>query len=120
MSDKPKVSTSKITPEAEASAGGSTKKKMPDKLRILSIDGGGVRGIIPATILEYLEKELQDKDGRHRRLADYFDLIVGTSTGGLIAAMITTKRPSNNLARSAAEVLQFYRKYASTIFPPPR
>jgi hypothetical protein len=61
MSDKPKVSTSKITPEAEASAGGSTKNKMPDKLRILSIDGGGVRGIIPATILEYLEKELQVK-----------------------------------------------------------
>jgi patatin-like phospholipase/acyl hydrolase len=39
----------------------NVRRKEPQKLRILSIDGGGVRGIIPATILEYLEKELQVK-----------------------------------------------------------
>jgi hypothetical protein len=49
-----------ISPEANAPAGGSTER-VTDKLRILSIDGGGVRGIIPATILEYLENELQVK-----------------------------------------------------------
>jgi patatin-like phospholipase/acyl hydrolase len=41
--------------------GSETDKSAPKKLRILSIDGGGVRGVIPATILAYLEKELQVK-----------------------------------------------------------
>ncbi len=40
---------------------GKKMKDEADKLRILSIDGGGVRGVIPATILNYLEKELQVK-----------------------------------------------------------
>jgi patatin-like phospholipase/acyl hydrolase len=129
-------STLQITPDEEAhgistaanaSAGGSTEKKM---LRILSIDGGGVRGIIPATILQYLEEKLQGEDHKERRLADYFDLIVGTSTGGLIAAMITipgsstigksrtdptsTKTP----LPSAANVVRSYEQYAEKIFPP--
>jgi patatin-like phospholipase/acyl hydrolase len=38
---------------------------------ILSIDGGGIRGIIPATILEFLESQLQELDGESARLADY-------------------------------------------------
>eukprot|EP00253_Pinus_taeda_P021234 PITA_21234 len=54
-----------------------------DKITILSIDGGGVRGIIPATILQFLEETLQELDGPDVRIADYFDVIAGTSTGGL-------------------------------------
>ncbi|KAJ1416032.1 Patatin-like phospholipase domain [Sesbania bispinosa] len=50
---------------------------------ILSIDGGGIRGFIPATILAFLETQLQELDGESARLADYFDVIAGTSTGGL-------------------------------------
>ncbi|MQL84875.1 hypothetical protein Taro_017394 [Colocasia esculenta] len=53
-------------------------------ITILSIDGGGVRGIIPVTILSFLELELQKLDGEEARLADYFDVIAGTSTGGLV------------------------------------
>ncbi|OIW14863.1 hypothetical protein TanjilG_30582 [Lupinus angustifolius] len=53
-------------------------------ITILSIDGGGIRGIIPATILAFLESKLQELDGEDARLADYFDVITGTSTGGLI------------------------------------
>ncbi|CAA6674048.1 unnamed protein product [Spirodela intermedia] len=54
-----------------------TQPAVSDNLiTILSIDGGGVRGIIPATILAFLEKELQDA-----KIADYFDVIAGTSTG---------------------------------------
>ncbi|KAK9941139.1 hypothetical protein M0R45_017765 [Rubus argutus] len=49
-------------------------------ITILSIDGGGVKGIIPGTILEFLEKQLQEMDGHDARLADYFDVISGTST----------------------------------------
>ena len=50
-------------------------------ITILSIDGGGIRGIIPAKILEFLESELQKLDGEVARIADYFDVIAGTSTG---------------------------------------
>ncbi|KAG5613140.1 hypothetical protein H5410_024421 [Solanum commersonii] len=60
-----------------------------DFITILSIDGGGIRGIIPATILNFLESQLQELDGKDARLADYFDVIAGTSTGGLVTAMLT-------------------------------
>ncbi|CAK9875531.1 unnamed protein product [Sphagnum jensenii] len=65
------------------------------RLTILSIDGGGVRGVIPAIMLAELESKLQDLDGAERRLGDYFDLVTGTSTGGLITAIITN--PSTHI-----------------------
>ncbi|MBO5584963.1 MAG: patatin-like phospholipase family protein, partial [Bacteroidaceae bacterium] len=55
------------------------------KFKILSIDGGGIRGIIPAKVLYHLEEEAIKKDGADARLCDYFDLVCGTSTGGIIA-----------------------------------
>lgn len=61
---------------------------MADLYRILSIDGGGIRGIIPAQILISLEKKLQEQSGKPQaRIADYFDLIAGTSTGGILACI---------------------------------
>ncbi|KAF7134966.1 hypothetical protein RHSIM_Rhsim08G0101700 [Rhododendron simsii] len=62
---------------------------------ILSIDGGGIRGIIPGVVLSYLESQLQELDGADARLADYFDVVSGTSTGGLIAAMVTAPNKDN-------------------------
>nr|GMC47183.1 patatin-like protein 2 [Ipomoea batatas] len=59
------------------------KSNSEDFIAILSIDGGGIRGIIPATILVFLEAQLQELDGEKARICDYFDLIAGTSTGGL-------------------------------------
>ncbi|XP_048128137.1 patatin-like protein 2 [Rhodamnia argentea] len=56
---------------------------------VLSIDGGGMRGIFPGTILAFLESKLQELDGSDSRIADYFDVIAGTSTGGLVTAMIS-------------------------------
>ncbi|KAK2994428.1 hypothetical protein RJ640_001244 [Escallonia rubra] len=64
-------------------------------ITVLSIDGGGIRGIIPGTILEFLESELQKLDGKDARLADYFDVIAGTSTGGLVTAMLTAPNEKN-------------------------
>uniref|UniRef100_A0A3Q7FBW1 Patatin n=1 Tax=Solanum lycopersicum TaxID=4081 RepID=A0A3Q7FBW1_SOLLC len=62
-----------------------------ERITVLSIDGGGVRGIIPGTILSFLESKLQELDGQEARLADYFDIIIaGSSTGGLMATMLTT------------------------------
>jgi len=57
-------------------------------IRILSIDGGGIRGILPGQILISLEKKLQQKSNNpHARLADFFDLLAGTSTGGILTAL---------------------------------
>ncbi|GKC94430.1 acyl transferase/acyl hydrolase/lysophospholipase, partial [Tanacetum coccineum] len=50
-------------------------------ITILTIDGGGVRGIIPSVILKYLEEELQKLDGKDARIVDYFDVMGGTSMG---------------------------------------
>jgi uncharacterized protein len=62
---------------------------MTHKVRILSIDGGGIRGIIAARVLVKLEEMLQRKSGRaDARIADYFDLIAGTSTGGILACLL--------------------------------
>ena len=59
--------------------------------RILSIDGGGIRGIIPGQILVILEEKLKAKTGNaEARIADYFDLIAGTSTGGILTCAYLT------------------------------
>jgi patatin-like phospholipase/acyl hydrolase len=59
--------------------------------RILSIDGGGVRGVIPAVTLAALEKEV----GGSAR--DHFDFVAGTSTGALIAAAVAVGIPAQTL-----------------------
>ncbi|KAK9941138.1 hypothetical protein M0R45_017765 [Rubus argutus] len=74
-------------------------------ITILSIDGGGVKGIIPGTILEFLEKQLQEMDGHDARLADYFDVISGTSTGGLVTAMLTAPNENNRPLFRADQIL---------------
>lgn len=51
-------------------------------------DGGGIRGIIPGTILSFVEAKLKELDGPNAKLANYFDVIAGTSTGGLITAIL--------------------------------
>ncbi|KAI7736450.1 hypothetical protein M8C21_011845 [Ambrosia artemisiifolia] len=91
--------------------------KYGNLITILSIDGGGVRGIIPGVILEFLETELQKLDGENARLADYFDVIAGTSTGGIVTAMLTTPNEEGRPVFSAKDVKEFYRKHCPKIFP---
>ncbi|GLJ57502.1 hypothetical protein SUGI_1337020 [Cryptomeria japonica] len=59
--------------------------------RILSVDGGGVRGLIPVQLLKFLEHQLQKLDGEDARLVDYFNIMAGTSTGGLITTMLANE-----------------------------
>ncbi|KAG2381137.1 Patatin-17 protein [Vigna angularis] len=88
-----------------------------DHVSILSIDGGGIRGIIPATVLTYLDKALKAKDPT-TSLAHYFDVISGTSTGGLMTAMLAAPNSSNSNHPlfTPSEVVQFYKKYGPDIF----
>ena len=56
------------------------------KYKILSIDGGGIRGILPAMILQEMERRLRERTGdANARIADHFDMIAGTSAGGMLA-----------------------------------
>lgn len=91
-------------------------------MRILSIDGGGVRGIIPGQILVSLEQKLQAKTGNpNARIADYFDLIAGTSTGGILGCGYlypdgnTPARPKY----SAQKVVDLYLENGTKIFSIP-
>jgi hypothetical protein len=71
--------------------------------RILSIDGGGIKGVFPASFLASIE------DALGKNVSDYFDLIVGTSTGGIIALGL-------GMGLSAKDVLGFYETYGPNIF----
>ncbi|XP_021729610.1 patatin-like protein 2 isoform X2 [Chenopodium quinoa] len=86
-------------------------------ITILSIDGGGVRGLIPGTILAFLEDELQKLDGEDARLADYFDVMAGTSTGGLVTAMLAAPNENNRPLFAAKDIKQFYLDHCPGIFP---
>ncbi|WVY92083.1 hypothetical protein V8G54_037597 [Vigna mungo] len=86
-------------------------------ITVLSIDGGGIRGIIPGVLLAFLESELQKLDGADARLADYFDVIAGTSTGGLVTAMLTAPNKNNRPLYAAQDIKKFYLKHSPNIFP---
>jgi len=89
-----------------------------DMITVLSIDGGGVRGIIPAAILEFLEEKLQELDGPDVSIADYFDIIAGTSTGGLVTAMLAAPNEKNRPLFAAKDITKFYLDNCPHIFPP--
>ena len=84
---------------------------------VLSIDGGGVRGIIPGTILTFLEAKLQELDGPDVRIADYFDIVAGTSTGGLVTAMLTAPDKEGRPLFAAKDINDFYLRHSPKIFP---
>jgi hypothetical protein len=77
--------------------------------KILSIDGGGIRGVFPAMFLTDLEAKLK-ADGRENwQIYQNFDLICGTSTGGIIAIALALGIPAN-------EIYELYLNNANTIF----
>jgi uncharacterized protein len=81
-------------------------------VRILAIDGGGIRGLIPAVVLAEIERRTG------RRTAELFDLIAGTSTGGILACGLT--RPAadgaDGAAFSAADLIGLYESEGPEIF----
>lgn len=89
---------------------------MKKKVRILSIDGGGIRGILPAMILNKLEQTIQHIEGANARLADYFDLIAGTSTGGIIAGLLLVPDKNGRPKYRAKDALDLYQTRGHEIF----
>ena len=79
--------------------------------KILSLDGGGIRGVITLEILSKIEKDLKTKlkKGDDFRLSDYFDYFGGTSTGAIIAAGLS-------IGMSVDELLRFYEKEGRNMF----
>ncbi len=73
------------------------------KFRILSLDGGGFKGIYTARIISEIEK-------KYGKISDSFDLICGTSTGGIIALGL-------GIGKSADEIVEYYLNYGPKIFP---
>lgn len=89
---------------------------MNKKIRILSLDGGGIRGIISCVILKYIEEQLQKQDNPNAKIGDYFDFIAGTSTGGLITALLLFPDGNKQSKFSVEEALNLYAKKGNAIF----
>jgi patatin-like phospholipase/acyl hydrolase len=79
-------------------------------IRLLSIDGGGIRGIIPAIVLAELER------ATGRPVAETFDLVAGTSTGGILALALTMRGDDGAPAYSAERLIALYRQEGPNIF----
>src|SRR6516225_7044646 len=78
--------------------------------KLLAIDGGGIRGVLALEVLQKIEDLLNAKRGRGDFvLADYFDYIAGTSTGGIIAAGLS-------VGMSVKEILEFYQEAGAQMF----
>ena len=76
---------------------------------ILSIDGGGIRGKIPAIVLQYFEERTK------KRISEMFDLIAGTSTGGILALLLSIKEGSY-IKYAAKDCVELYDKHGKDIF----
>ncbi|XP_019149982.1 PREDICTED: patatin-like protein 2 [Ipomoea nil] len=113
------MGNSQTTPSSTAATGEYNAPSIPPGgvVTILSIDGGGIRGIIPGTIVAYLEDQLQALDGPDARVADYFDVIAGTSTGGLMTTMLAAPDKNKRPLYAGKDIVTFYKEHGPMIFP---
>lgn len=87
--------------------------------KILAIDGGGIRGIIPGQVLITLERKLRDRSNNpNARLADFFDFFAGTSTGGILACicLCPSEDEPARAQFSAEEAVALYVENGARIF----
>lgn len=89
-------------------------EEIPEERYILSIDGGGMRGVIPAVILNTLSTLLEEQ-GDNRPLYSHFDLIAGTSTGGLLALALTAPVERTNLPLDGRFISYIYGQGEQTL-----
>ena len=79
-------------------------------MKVLAIDGGGIRGLIPALVLAEIERRTG------RRTAEMFDLIAGTSTGGILACALSRRGDDGHPMYSAEDLSQLYISEGPKIF----
>ena len=103
----------RLGPGEPRSAGSIPQRRVPQawpkdrRFRILSIDGGGIRGVFPAAVLAELERCYTGGNS----VASCFDLVAGTSTGGILALGL-------GAGYSARELLNLYVDRGCEVFPP--
>ena len=83
------------------------------RIRILSIDGGGLRGLAPLLVLQWIERNTG------KRVHELFDVITGTSTGGIIACGLAGSADGVSPLLDLGQIIALYREEGATIFPPP-
>lgn len=88
------------------------KPKQGKVVKILSIDGGGIRGVIPAMVLQRIEQMTG------KPIARLFDLIAGTSTGGVISLLLTKPKPESKTEPmyTATEIVNLYIEHGKDMF----
>lgn len=125
MNAKSKTRTqTEAATKAKARAADEPRKARARKgrptVRVLAIDGGGIRGLVPALALERLAGHLADL-GDPRELWQHFDLIAGTSTGGIITLGLTAPKdpadPRQGARMTPDRLVRLYREEGRDIFP---
>jgi predicted acylesterase/phospholipase RssA len=105
-----RASTTSTQGDADGSLALTKRINQKGRKKLLAIDGGGIRGVLALEVLIKIEELLKAKSGRPDfRLADYFDYIAGTSTGGIIAAGLS-------IGMSVQEILAFYQEAGGQMF----
>ncbi|MES9823837.1 MAG: patatin-like phospholipase family protein [Candidatus Thiodiazotropha endolucinida] len=87
-----------------------TTEPQTGKTIILAIDGGGIKGVIPATFIQHIESSLRKPSYK------LFDVIGGTSTGGIISAALTTPKKTTDHPYTAEEIVNIYNHDGGKIF----
>jgi patatin-like phospholipase/acyl hydrolase len=88
----------------------TTAQAMNQPVKILAIDGGGIRGIIPAMLLAHIESLTG------RPIAHLFDLVAGTSTGGILALGLTIPKTAGAPLYTAQQFVEMYEREGPRIF----
>ncbi|HUX49870.1 MAG TPA: patatin-like phospholipase family protein [Spirochaetia bacterium] len=84
---------------------------------VLTIDGGGIRGLLPAIVLREIRRRLANLQ-EHRPFFRLFDLIAGTSTGALIALALSLPNESGAERFAVTDLVELYERRGTEIFPP--
>ncbi|KAI9124585.1 hypothetical protein K1719_004507 [Acacia pycnantha] len=119
----PKQISATIEPKPEVQShatsvdGVSSIKNQRGKICILSIDGGGMRGILPGKALAYLENALKKKSGNSdAKIADYFDVATGAGVGGIFTAMLFATKDHRRPFFEAENTWQFLADHGQKFY----
>lgn len=113
----PKPEPEPVNPPVVVDSVLGSVKNQRGKVCILSIDGGGMRGIIPGKALAYLEHALKSKSGDpNARIADFFDVAAGSGVGGIFTAMLFGSRDGDRPIFKAEDTWQFLTKNAKGLY----